>query len=442
MNKVERIKNSNYKGNFLLEILRILNHSSNTENAIHKLLSLFQEELEYDAIGIRIKSGVDYPYYSSNGFSDDFIKSEMNLCKHNADGSVVLDSSNNPILDCMCGNVICGRTNPEFDFFTDGGSFWSNNTTKLLAETSDEERQSTTRNRCNGEGYESVALIPLRSEKESIGLIQFNDKQKNVFKFEDIQFYEQMGESVGIALQMIMKDDQIREINNQLENRVKQRTLKLQETIEKKDLLLKEVHHRVKNNLQIISSLLEMQRFNSNSKNVREYLNNAFLRVQTMGELYNQLLVNDNYSDVKLKLYLTKLIDQISAVFKKADQSIIITKNISNNRINIDTAIPMGLIINEILSNSFKYAFKNTENPKIDLNVSVKKDQIFLNINDNGSGLPKKTKKSKGLGFPLIQSLVNQLNGSLKKTSNNGLNYEIVLQEELKDINRWTKNVQ
>ena len=100
----------------------------------------------------------------------------------------------------MCGNILCGRTDPSKPFFTEGGSFWTNSTTKLLASTTEEERQARTRNRCNSEGYESVALIPLRSGGEIIGLLQLNDSRQNFFTLDRILFFEGIGASIGIAV--------------------------------------------------------------------------------------------------------------------------------------------------------------------------------------------------------------------------------------------------
>ena len=111
---------------------------------------------------------------------------ENQLCLRDAAGGVVRDSCGNPVLECMCGNILCGRFNPALPFFTPKGSFWTNSTSELLASTSETDRQGRTRNRCNGEGYESVALIALRHGGETIGLLQVNDRAKGRFTPEMI----------------------------------------------------------------------------------------------------------------------------------------------------------------------------------------------------------------------------------------------------------------
>jgi PAS domain S-box-containing protein len=101
----------------------------------------------------------------------------------------------------MCGNVLCGRFDPCQPFFTEQGSFWTNGTSRLLAATSEADRQSRTRNRCHGEGYESVALIPLRSGGETLGLLQFNDSREGRFTSESMALLERAAVSLAMALQ-------------------------------------------------------------------------------------------------------------------------------------------------------------------------------------------------------------------------------------------------
>jgi PAS domain S-box-containing protein len=112
----------------------------------------------------------------------------------------VCDGQGNPVLECMCGNVLRGRFNPAKPFFTARGSFWSNCTTELLASTTEADRQARTRNRCNGQGYESVALIPIRTGTTVHGLLQFNDRRKGRFTPHAIALLEQLAGSLANAI--------------------------------------------------------------------------------------------------------------------------------------------------------------------------------------------------------------------------------------------------
>jgi PAS domain S-box-containing protein len=164
-----------------------------------------------EAVGIRLRSGEDYPYYETRGFPPEFVQAEKFLCAHDPDGKILRDGAGNPLLECMCGNVLCGRFDPAKPFFTNHGSFWSNSTTALLAATTEADRQARTRNRCNGMGYESVALIPLRTRDQVFGLIQFNDHRPNRFTPDLIDHFESVADSLAIALSHRQTEETLRE---------------------------------------------------------------------------------------------------------------------------------------------------------------------------------------------------------------------------------------
>ena len=192
-------------------ILETLNRPNDVQKLINDILHLLKESIGIEAVGIRLREGEDYPYYLTNGFPDHFLKAENSLCARDAAGEIIRDSKGNPSLDGRCGNVLCGRTNPSLPFFTEGGSFWTNSTTKHLAEKSGEEYQDRIRNCCNSEGYESVALIPLRSGDEIIGLLQLNDSRRDSFTIEMIKFLEGIGASIGISVARKRSAEALRE---------------------------------------------------------------------------------------------------------------------------------------------------------------------------------------------------------------------------------------
>ncbi len=183
-----------------VELLRLLNQPSLTHELIALVARFLQGWTGCEAVGIRLREDDDFPYYETRGFPADFVRAETSLCARDAGGAPLRDPDGNPVLDCMCGNILCGRFDPGLPFFTPNGSFWSNCTTELLAGTTAEDRQARTRNRCNGEGYESVALIPLRSGTQTLGLLQVNDRARDRFTPELIQFLERTGHQLGLAL--------------------------------------------------------------------------------------------------------------------------------------------------------------------------------------------------------------------------------------------------
>ncbi|MBN1189151.1 MAG: PAS domain S-box protein [Dehalococcoidales bacterium] len=183
-----------------LKVLEVLDQPGEKREILNHLLDLIRADGQYEAVGIRLREGEDYPYYETKGFSSQHVQMENKLCAFDEKGMLLRDYRGNPVLECMCGNIICGRFDPSKPFFTGGGSFWTNSTTELLASTTEVDRQARTRNRCHGEGYESVALIPLKARDKILGLLQINDTRINCFTLELIKYYEGLAQSIGIAL--------------------------------------------------------------------------------------------------------------------------------------------------------------------------------------------------------------------------------------------------
>jgi hypothetical protein len=149
------------------------------------------------SVGIRLHNNGDYPYYVNEGFPDFFITKENSVCARDDEDNLILDEDGNLLLECMCGNVLKGRFDPNLPYFTEKGSFWTNCTTRFLRTITKKEKLGRTRNMCNHSGYESVALIPMKSDNETLGLIQMNDPRVNMFTLKDINNYEAIVERVG-----------------------------------------------------------------------------------------------------------------------------------------------------------------------------------------------------------------------------------------------------
>jgi GAF domain-containing protein len=174
------------------------------DNALRQVITGILEEIaeisKCQSIGIRLEKDGDYPYYAHAGFPDFFILKENSLCANDEKGKPILDTDGNPLLECMCGNVLKGRVDPNLPYFTARGSFWTNSTTHLLKSTTEKDLQSRTRNMCHYSGYESVALIPVRSGQLIVGLIQINDPRVNMFTPEDIKNYESIANQMGVVV--------------------------------------------------------------------------------------------------------------------------------------------------------------------------------------------------------------------------------------------------
>ncbi|TAL67572.1 MAG: PAS domain S-box protein [Bacteroidetes bacterium] len=191
-------------------ILEHLNRQNEWQNLIKDILKEIKSYTGFDAVGIRLREGNDYPYYVQDGFNDIFIKEENFLCAKSKDNSVVKNEFGLPVLECTCGVVLSGKTDTSKPCFTEGGSFWTNQSTYLLDLLPNEDPRTNPRNNCIYSGYMSVALIPIRSGDEVIGLLQLNDKQSGRFNLDMIKFYEEIASAIGIAFNRMQSEVRIK----------------------------------------------------------------------------------------------------------------------------------------------------------------------------------------------------------------------------------------
>jgi len=194
-----------------IALLQTMQQENHLQGLVRSVVELMQSWSGCQAVGVRLRQGEAYPYFETKGFPPALVEAERRLCARDQNGELVRDSAGNPVLECMCGNVICGRFNPDLPFFTANGSFWTNSTSQLLASTSEADRQARTRNRCHGEGYESVALIPLRAGGVRLGLLQFNDSRKNRFTAPRIALFERLAANLSVGLSQRLTAQALRE---------------------------------------------------------------------------------------------------------------------------------------------------------------------------------------------------------------------------------------
>ncbi|MGA8180490.1 MAG: PAS domain S-box protein [Desulfobacterales bacterium] len=211
----ERKREENAK-QAMVDLLKLINSADDRKVLLKSVSHYLKKWSGCEAVGIRLKDGDDFPYFETSGFPEAFVRLESHLCAYDENGEVKRDAEGNPMLDCMCGNILQGRFDPGKSFFTADGSFWSNCTTELLATTSDADRQARTRNRCNGEGYESVALIPLRSGEQTLGLIQFNDHRKGCFTEKSIALYQWIADNIAAFLAKKETENELRVSREQM----------------------------------------------------------------------------------------------------------------------------------------------------------------------------------------------------------------------------------
>lgn len=207
---------------------------------------------------------------------------------------------------------------------------------------------------------------------------------------------------------------------------LKQVEEKITASLKEKEFLLQEVHHRVKNNMQTISSLLSLQSQHIQNKQVRELFLESRDRIQSMALVHEEIYQSQDFSKINFSHYINNLTENSTAAYGTHHNNMIIKKDLQNISLTIEQAIPCGLIINELLSNILKHAFPPSFKQKKQITITMKKTQenkININIKDNGIGIPKEIdlKKTESLGLKLVTILAeNQLEGDLDITNNNG----------------------
>lgn len=197
----------------------------------------------------------------------------------------------------------------------------------------------------------------------------------------------------------------------------------INKTLDEKDVLLREIHHRVKNNLQIISSLLNMQSRYLNDKKSKEAVNESKNRIKSMSLIHQKLYQEENLTGIETKAYFNELIESLMISYGINSEKVKTNITIENLLLDVDTAIPLGLILNEIISNTFKYGV-NKDNGEFSFKFTQTTDnELFLYLKDNGNGIPKDfdISKSKSYGMKLIKSLSKKLKADLEFKNNNGL---------------------
>ena len=193
------------------EVLQILNEPGDLQDSIQRVLAALKTRTGFDAVGIRLQDGDDFPYFAQEGFSKDFLLTENTLIERAADGGVCRDKDGNVSLECTCGLVISGKTDPANPLFTPGGSFWTNDSFPLLDIPPGEDPRLHPRNQCIHQGYASVALVPIRNKDRIVGLIQLNDRRKGCFTLDTVELLEGIASHIGAALMRKRAEEALRE---------------------------------------------------------------------------------------------------------------------------------------------------------------------------------------------------------------------------------------
>lgn len=263
------------------------------------------------------------------------------------------------------------------------------------------------------EGIVSLAIVPIFVFKKLWGSIELANCEKDKeWGSIELDSLKALANSIG---NVVMRTKQSQELKNSLNE---------------KAILLKEVHHRVKNNMQVIASLLKMQTYGLKSQDAKDSIRDSINRVRSMSMVHEKLYQSKDFMHIDFKRYIRSLLRHLLSIYRKNE--ITLDLKIENIYLNINLAIPCGLIINELVSNSLKYAFSDSKKGKILLSFKYNDEnkKYQLSISDNGIGFSKDDiKKNNSLGLTLIESLTDQLHGDLLIDSKKGSNVIITFEK-------------
>ncbi|HMK65321.1 MAG TPA: GAF domain-containing protein, partial [Thermodesulfobacteriota bacterium] len=373
-------------------VLEIINSSSSREDLLRNVLGYLHEWSGCEAVGIRLKNGEDYPYFETSGFPAQFVHKENRLCSRNQQGEISRDADGSALLDCMCGNIIQGRFDPTKSFFTKGGSFWSCCTTSLLASTTDADRQVRTRNYCNAVGYESVALIPLRTKGATFGLLQFNDQRTNRFTPEKIALFERIAENIAVHLAKTQDEEEIRRLNDELEQRVRERTNQLEALNKELEGFSYSISHDLRTPLRHLTGFVNLLKQNMDGEmddKRRHYLDVIATSALKMGKLINDILsfsrmgrTNINQSHINLNNMVVEILKALSPESKEREIDWTIG---ALPEIYGDPAM-IRIVFENLISNAVKYT-RGRYQAEVEVgHLDEKSEEYIFYIKDNGAG--------------------------------------------------------
>lgn len=195
----------------------------------------------------------------------------------------------------------------------------------------------------------------------------------------------------------------------------------MENSLIEKETLLKEIHHRVKNNLQLISSILNLQSAYIEDEELLQYFRESQSRIYTIASVHEGLYESEHLSVVDLDSYIQKIVPDLIQIYSK-DTRIIYTTRVDRIELNINTAIPVGLILNEVITNSIQHAFPDRDEGRIDITGSLSKGFLELKVKDNGIGIPEQKDdfEAQTLGIQLIKTLVEQMNADYSINNSHG----------------------
>jgi signal transduction histidine kinase len=420
-----------------------LNNFVDLKSTLSLITSQLKELADVEAISIRLHENGDYPYFVHEGFSNFFINHENSILSQNK-------GAHTPSLDCMCGKVISGEINKQNEYTSLKGSYYTNNSTDTAKLLLKEEYDTDIRNYCNTCGYQSVGLFPIKTRNENIGLIQLNDKKKDIFNPDLVEFIEMIGEQIGVAVENALLYEKLKNKNSELENSLNNLSDMQGQLLEAKkmstlaDMVSGMAHelyspitkalNSTAESLKIAYDLAEKDtgyanQINSLSVESKQALKNIE-EVQSLILSFKAIAI-DQFQEsrqlINLKTFIQNVINVLKPSYKEIDVSYKINCRDTIEFMSYSGALSQ--VLNQLLNNSLQHGFKGRSAGEISINCTVSHSGfIEIVYSDNGIGLEPGTKhkifepffstqkkRNSGLGLAIAKDLMgNKLNGQIE----------------------------
>lgn len=275
-------------------------------------------------------------------------------------------------------------------------------------------------------GSTSLIHVPIAYGGKAFGFVGLESQQTNkTWSVDIIVLLRMVGDILANALERKRVEEQ------------------LNASLKEKEVLLKEIHHRVKNNMQVISSLLNLQSVRIKNQDILEMFKESQDRIRSMSLIHERLYQSEDLARIDFSHYIKNLSKHLFQSYRIDPEAVVLQTDVRDVSLDINKAIPCGLIINELISNSLKYAFpqvkkadkKKMKKGEIDIQLTSENGKVSLLVKDNGIGLPEDLdiETAHSFGLQLVTTLVNQLNGSIEIKRKPGATFKITFDKAEKE---------
>lgn len=402
---------------FAHSVLDSLNHRKSAADTISGILQMVKSDTGIEAVAIRLSNETDFPYYAAEGFSESFISHARTLCTYDQYGHIQRDAEGKPVLRCICGAILQGKIDIAQPCFTKGGSFWINSSSKWLAALPETQQQKHTGALCIYRGYESMALIPLRSDNKIIGLLQLNDHRPDQFTLKMIEFYEGLGASVGIAITRKQAEDELKKTTT----RALELAMQAEAANEAKNQFLANMSHELLTPLNGVLGIASILQDTALDPAQQSYVNIIRDSGQTLLSLIKNIMDFSNTTTGTIKLVRS---DFFMRAFLN-DFAASVARKAHNNNLQFSYAVASDVPLEfhgdtgklrQILTNLADNAIKFTDKGEISFTVSMIRQcddiaHVEYAIRDTGIGIPADKMNKLFKGFSQVDGSSTRRHG-------------------------------